>query len=56
MASRENNDPTTQVKQRARSGRSFGRRIGLMTLITLIENDATRKVLVAILRAMARRS
>ena len=38
------------------SGRSMLRRIGLMGLITVIENDASRKVLVAVLRAMARRS
>jgi hypothetical protein len=40
-------------------GRSKGglrRRVGLMTLITLIENDATRKVVVAALKALARRS
>jgi hypothetical protein len=32
------------------------RRVGLMTLITLIENDTTRRVVVAALRAMARRA
>jgi hypothetical protein len=40
-------------------GRSHGglrRRVGLMTLVTLIENDATRKVVVAALKALARRS
>jgi hypothetical protein len=40
----------------ARSGKSMIRRLGIMGLITLIENDATRKVVVAVLRAMARRS
>ncbi|HLJ65922.1 MAG TPA: hypothetical protein VKX16_01010 [Chloroflexota bacterium] len=37
-------------------GRGMRRKLGLMTLVTLIENDASRKVLVALLRAMARRS
>ena len=40
---------------KAKSG-NMRRRIGLMTLITLIENDASRRVLVALLRAIARRS
>lgn len=37
-------------------GGSMRRRLGLMTLITLLENDASRKVVIAVLRAMARRS
>jgi hypothetical protein len=32
------------------------RKAGLLTVVTLIENDATRRVVVAILRAMARRA
>lgn len=32
------------------------RRAGLMTFIALIENDATRRLLVTVLRAIARRS
>ncbi|HZU12908.1 MAG TPA: hypothetical protein VFB58_08720 [Chloroflexota bacterium] len=40
----------------ASSGRSALRRLGLMGLITVIENDASRRVLVAVLRAMARRA
>jgi hypothetical protein len=40
----------------AKSGRGLMRRAGILTLITLIENDATRKVVVALLRAMARRA
>jgi hypothetical protein len=38
------------------SGKSFFRRIGILGLVTLIENDTTRKVVVAILKAMARRA
>jgi hypothetical protein len=41
--------------QVARSGRRAGRRLGLNTLIALLENDATRKVVLALLKAMARR-
>lgn len=40
----------------ASSGRGMLRRFGLLGLVTLIENDATRKVLVAVLKAMARRA
>jgi len=32
------------------------KRVGMMGLITLIENDATRKVVVQVLKAMAKRS
>lgn len=32
------------------------RKVGLSALVTLIENDATRRVLVAALRAVAKRS
>lgn len=48
-------DGNSDVGAKSRSS-SFGRKIGLRTLITLIENDATRKVLVAALKALARRS
>jgi hypothetical protein len=36
--------------------KKFRRKMGLTTLITLIENDTTRKLLVTALKAMARRS
>ena len=39
-----------------KSAKSFGRRMGLRALIALIENDASRKVVVAALKAMARRA
>jgi hypothetical protein len=32
------------------------RKVGLTTVITLLENDASRKVVLSILRAMARRA
>src|SRR5438552_12438010 len=39
-----------------RTGKSMIRRFGILGLVTMIENDATRKVVVAILKAMARRA
>jgi hypothetical protein len=35
---------------------SMRKKLGLMTIITLLENDATRKVVLAVLKAMARRA
>lgn len=35
---------------------SMRKKLGLMTLITLLENDATRKVVLSVLKAMARRA
>lgn len=40
----------------ARTGRGFGRKLGLTTIITLLENDASRRVILAVLKAIARRS
>lgn len=56
MTQRGDTDVSGVAGQAARSGRGFSRKLGLMTLITIIENDATRRVLVALLRAIARRS
>lgn len=41
--------------QRVRPSRNVRRKVLLTTLVTLIENDTTRKVVVAALKAMARR-
>ena len=50
-------DSTENAQGRSRSkGGGIFRRMGLVTLISLIENDATRKVLVTVLRAIARRA
>jgi hypothetical protein len=46
-------DATTAV---TRSGKGAVRKVGLMTLVTLIENDITRRVVVAVLKSMARRA
>lgn len=54
IATRSGDDEGSSEKPK--SGRNMRRRLGLMTAITLIENDATRKVVVAMLRAMARRA
>ena len=43
-------------ERKARGGKSAMRKFGLLTLITLIENDVTRKGVVAALKAIARRS
>lgn len=56
LSSRDEADPSSTVKEKAKSGRGLMRKFGLLTLITLIENDATRKAVVAVLRAMARRA
>ncbi len=56
MTNRENVDVAGAIKEKGKSGKGLGRKLGLMTAITLIENDATRKVVVAVLRAMARRA
>jgi hypothetical protein len=42
-------------QSKGKSG-SVRRRLGLLTVITLLENDQTRKVVIAVLRAMARRA
>lgn len=36
--------------------KSVRRKIGLTTVITVLENDASRKVVLSVLRAMARRA
>lgn len=54
MMGRES-EADTESSPRSKAG-SMRKRLGLMTLITLLENDASRKVVIAVLRAMARRS
>jgi hypothetical protein len=56
LANRDNGGAASTSRERSKSGRGFGRKLGLMTAITLIENDATRKLVIALLRAMARRA
>lgn len=38
------------------SGSNLKRKVGLTTLIALLENDATRKVVITVLKALAKRS
>jgi hypothetical protein len=49
-------EPQSVTEKALASGRSVRKRLGLMTVITLLENDASRKVVLSILRAMARRA
>lgn len=42
--------------QRAKPGKNTRRKVGLMALIALIDNDASRKVLLTFLRALQKRS
>lgn len=56
LMGRDNQGVGQASGQAAKSGRGMMRKVGLMSLATLIENDATRRVVVAALRAMARRS
>lgn len=55
-SNRGNGTVASQVQGKAKSTKGFGKKIGLTTLITLLENDATRKVVLAVLKAMVRRS
>jgi hypothetical protein len=56
LANRENGGVTATIREKGKSRKGLGRKLGLMTAITLIENDATRKLVIALLRAMARRA
>jgi hypothetical protein len=49
-------EPQSVAEKALASGRNARRRIGLKTVIALLENDASRKVVLAVLRAMARRA
>lgn len=47
---------TSSASGMARSGKGMLRRAALTGLIAAIENDASRKVVIAVLKAMAKRS
>lgn len=51
-----NGETTTMPRGAAKKGKGMGRRFALLSLVTLIENDTTRKAVVAVLRAIAKRS
>ncbi len=51
--SSDGEDDSTSSK--TKSGGSMRKKLGLMTLVTLIENDVTRKGVVALLKALAKR-
>ncbi|GAC1442990.1 MAG: hypothetical protein NVSMB52_00810 [Chloroflexota bacterium] len=48
-------DPVASAAK-SKLGGGMRKKLGIMTLVTLIENDTTRKLLVSVLRAMARRA
>lgn len=52
MSSGESSD---SAPSKSKSG-SMRKKVGLMTLITLLENDATRKVVLSVLKAIAKRA
>ena len=54
--SRGDDTPAPSASGAKAKAKGMRRRFGLMTAITIIENDTTRKVLLAALRAMAKRS
>jgi flagellar basal body-associated protein FliL len=54
LVSRQDEEETPT--QKPRTVKSIRKRFGLLTLVTLIENDSTRKVVLALLRAMAKRA
>ena len=56
LLGRTDDESASPAEGVARSGKSMIRRFGILGLVTMIENDATRKVVVAILKAMARRA
>jgi hypothetical protein len=56
LSNRGQEGTTGTASNVARSGRKAGRRLGLNALIALLENDATRRVVLALLKAMARRA
>jgi len=56
MMQRSDSGVSGAVGQAAKSGKSMRRKLGLTTLITLLENDASRRVILTVLKAIARRS
>jgi flagellar basal body-associated protein FliL len=54
LVSRQDEEEVTA--QKPRTVKSIRKRLGLLTLVTLIENDSTRKMVLALLRAMAKRA
>jgi len=49
-------DLGTKAGERAKQGRGMGKKLGLMTFVSLLENDATRKVVIAMIKVLAKRS
>ncbi|MGI8968915.1 MAG: hypothetical protein ACR2GA_07420 [Chloroflexota bacterium] len=56
VITRNDEEGVADKLQKAKPKGSIGRKMGLLTLVTLLENDATRKVVLTALRAIAKRS
>ncbi|HEX8919358.1 MAG TPA: hypothetical protein VF898_12700 [Chloroflexota bacterium] len=56
MVINREDDTLQDIKTKSRGGKSVGRKFALLTAIALLENDMTRKVVLRILRTMARRA
>ena len=56
LLTNQSNEGSATSGNHSSKGKSLGRKVGLRALITLIENDTSRKVVVATLKAMARRA
>lgn len=56
MTSNQEEATESPAASMTRSAKGGLKKLGLLGLASMIENDATRKVVVAILRAMAKRS
>ncbi|MBV9282283.1 MAG: hypothetical protein JOZ41_19550 [Chloroflexi bacterium] len=56
LVNREDSELGDTVREKTRGGGKLGRRLGLRAAIMLIENDATRRVVLAVLKAMLRRA
>ncbi len=55
LLSQSSNGEDDSTSGKTKSGGNMRKKLGLLTLITLIENDVTRKGVVALLKAMAKR-
>ncbi len=55
LLSKSSDEEDDSTSSKTKSGGNLRKKLGLMTVITLIENDVTRKGVVALLKAMAKR-
>jgi len=55
LLSQSSDEEDESTSSKPKSGGNIRKKLGLMTLVTLIENDVTRKGVVALLKALAKR-